>query len=344
MKMGGCTTTTTQQHNNMATPAAVAAAAVAAVAADAADAADAVDDEDDKVYDIRTAYEMLQFGLQLVKWTETKINRVKKSTANRRLRSEYGADPHVCAQIYEDLQTIGDLTVDDPDKSLKHFFMAMHFLKRHPTEDQRETKWQLSKNTLRPICWGMIERIRSLLKHKIGWPSDNFGDDIWVMSVDGTHLRTEEPGHPEFPKDKSYFSFKHHCAGFDYEIGLALYESKLCWFNGPIKAGENDISIFQKRGLKAKLLATKKMVIGDGGYRGYANLISTPNSHDDTDEVYRFKSRARQRHERYNGMLKEFDCLKSLFRHDRDCLQACFEAVAVVVQYKMEMGTPLYEI
>jgi len=32
------------------------------------------------------------------------------------------------------------------------------------------------------------------------------------------------------------------------------------------------------------------------------------------------------------------------FRHSKEKLQACFEAVAVIVQHKMDMGEPLCDI
>ena len=138
-----------------------------------------------------------------------------------------------------------------------------------------------------------------------------------------------EPSHENLPKDPAYFSYKHHAAGFNYEIGLSLYESKLVWFNGPFKAGEfNDIKMFAEGGLKDKLQSTKKMVIADNGYTGYPTLVSTSNSQD-SKEVSKFKVRARQRHEKYNGKLKEFQCLDDRFRHTGK-LQLCFEAVNVI--------------
>jgi len=167
------------------------------------------------------------------------------------------------------------------------------------------------------------------------------------MSVDGVHFHTQEPSHPTLPKDTSYFSFKHKCAGFNYEVGVALHESRCVWLRGPYKAGAyNDIKIFKEKGLKKKLQKYKKKVIADHGYKGYPKLISTANSRD-TEEVRKFKVRARQRHEKFNGMTKEFLCLSNKFRHQKDMegkLQACYEAVVVITQYKMELGTPLFDI
>jgi len=88
------------------------------------------------------------------------------------------------------------------------------------------------------------------------------------MGVDGLHFVTYEPKHDQFPKDSAYFSYKHHAAGFNYEIGISLYKSKLVWFNGPFKAGDfNDIKMFTDGGLKDKLQSLKKMVITDHGYK-----------------------------------------------------------------------------
>jgi hypothetical protein len=185
-----------------------------------------------------------------------------------------------------------------------------------------------------------------LKEMKIRWPHDNFGTGEWGWgpSVDGVHFTSEEKVHPHLPKDPAIFSYKHNCAGFTYEIGLALAESKLVWFSGPHDAGAwTDIKIFKEKGLMALLKAKKKRAIGDGGYRGFPKLMSTPNSHDSAN-VKLFKNRARMRHEKYNGKLKTFQCLDRRFRHSKERLQACFEAVAVIVQYMMEMGEPMYDI
>jgi hypothetical protein len=69
--------------------------------------------------------------------------------------------------------------------------------------------------------------------------------------------------------------------------------------------------------------------------------------------VKEFKTRARQRHEIYNGKLKQFGVLSERFRcknnpKDKytmeEKLQMCFEAVNVLVHYKMQHGEPLFDI
>jgi len=145
---------------------------------------------------ILTEVEMLVEGLKLLGWTEEKLNRPKEKRTNvDRFRGHYGADPHVVAQIWEDLQTTSVEAARIDVKSrrkIKYFFMTLHFLKRYGTEVERETTWQISENTLRLHCWYFVDKIRALMAEKIGWPADNFKDDVWVMSVDGTHFLTEE--------------------------------------------------------------------------------------------------------------------------------------------------------
>lgn len=295
---------------------------------------------------VLTSEEMLATGLRALKWEEAALKRASHNLNCERFRGHFGADPHVIASLWSDLIHHPDETkrVDPSEHPVEHLLIAMHFLKRYNTDIERNTTWKINEESLREMTWFFVEKIGGILQDVVKWPKDNFGDLIWVMSVDGTHIRTNEPNHPDFPKDTSAFSHKHKCAGFNYEIGLSLHKSELIWFRGPYKAGTwNDVKIFKEKGLRYRLQKYKKMAIADHGYRGYRNVISTNNSHDNK-YVRRFKIRARQRHETYNRKLKEFECLGSKFRHGEERLADCFNAVVVVVQYKMRMGSPLWII
>lgn len=296
---------------------------------------------------VLTPDELMITGLLQIGYFEKEIQNVVQSTNETRFQAFYGCSPMVAAQIWMDLQTteIDEAHLEPKQRQIHYYLMALNFLKRYPVEIESEKDFRRSENCIRQWKWLMVEKIGALISQVVCWPDDEkFSDDIWVISVDGTHLRTEEPAHPEHPKDPALFSFKHHCAGYNYEIGLSIYESKLIWFSGPHEAGANsDLVVFTKPGgLKEKLEATGKKGIGDGGYSGYPKLLSTPNSHD-APEVAKLKARIRQRHESYNRKLKTFECLDSRFRHSKARLQNCFEAVAVVVQYMMIHGTPLYD-
>jgi hypothetical protein len=143
-------------------------------------------------------------------------------------------------------------------------------------------------------------------------------------------------------QDSRIFSHEYGKAGLSYELGISISESKLVWLNGPFMAGKNDVQIF-KRDLKQKLRSTGKMTIGDCGYIGHPYQCSTPNNHN-SSKLTKFKSHALKRHERFNGLIKAFDCLSGRFRHSIDRFIICFEAVCVICQYEVEMDSPLYEV
>ncbi|MEL7342975.1 MAG: transposase family protein [Bacteroidota bacterium] len=222
--------------------------------------------------------------------------------------------------------------------------MALHHLKKYPTEEERSGPWDISEKWGRAKVWYWLSKIQALKHEKIVWPND-WGTDIWVISVDGTHCWINEPQHPEWSQDKEFYSHKYAKAGINYEFGIAIATSRLVWMNGPFKAGVNDVKIFSERGLQAKLAECRKKAIGDRGYRGkeYEKQVSTYNAHDSRN-VKKFKSRALKRHENFNGMTKRFACLHGRFRHGAGQFATCFEAVAVICQYQIESTQPLYDV
>jgi hypothetical protein len=161
--------------------------------------------------------------------------------------------------------------------------------------------------------------------------------------VDGTHCWIREPQHPTWSQDPEWYSHKFNKAGVNYELGISISQNRLVWMNGPFKAGQNDITIFTNEGLEQKLRATGKKVIGDGGYKGHTEFISTPNRHN-SKQVAKFKSRALKRQEKFNGMTKNCDCLSGRFRHSVDPFANCFEAVCVICQHQIENNRPLYDV
>jgi len=114
------------------------------------------------------------------------------------------------------------------------------------------------------------------------------------------------------------------------------------WTNGPFKAGKHtDIKVF-RAALKGKI-PKGKLVIADLGYRGEKLIIATPNSHD-TVEAREFKSRALARHESFNGVIKQFQCLARRFRHGMKKHKMCFEAACVIGVYMIEDDRPLFDV
>jgi hypothetical protein len=183
----------------------------------------------------------------------------------------------------------------------------------------------------------------ALKAQKIVWQDDNSGDDIWGLTVDGTHCWIREPQHPTWSQDSEWYSHKFNKAGVNYKLGISISQNRLVWMNGPFKAGQNDITIFMNEGSEQQLRATGKKAIGGGGYEGHTECISTPNRHD-SKQVTKFKSHALKCQEKFNGMTKHFDCLSGQFRHSVDWFANCFEAMCVICQYQIENNQPLYDV
>jgi hypothetical protein len=175
---------------------------------------------------------------------------------------------------------------------------------------------------------------------QIVWPDDL--PATYILSVDGTHCRINEPQHPTLSKNKAYYSHKFNQAGLNYEIGLSVFTNQLMWVQGPMPAGKHDITAFRNDGLKGKM-PNGKRAVADRGYRGEPAKCSVPNRLD-TAEVRSFKGRARARHESVNARFKNYGSLNGNFRHGIDKHKAVFEAVCVIVQFQFETGSPLFDV
>jgi hypothetical protein len=304
-------------------------------------------DDEYHVKHIVTPSEMLYFGLNLF-YSERRIKNTKlRSTNVIRFRKKFGISPTTACFVYEDMQKttiVDEARIENPnEKTLTFFLAAIFMLKKYPKEDDLESTFDYSPRYISIKVWEYIKKIHHLKSEVICWPDDLLENDIFVLSVDGTHVWITEPSHPEFSQDRKAYSHKLNKSGMSYELGICLIGG-LIWMNGPYLAGTNDITIFRKEnGLKDRLEQLGKKAIGDFGYRAEPNYVSFPNSHD-SKPVAMFKSRACKRHENFNGMLKDFDSLAGRFRHDEDKLKLAFEAVAVLCQYKLENELPLYHV
>jgi DDE superfamily endonuclease len=162
-----------------------------------------------------------------------------------------------------------------------------------------------------------------------------------LITVDGTHCPIFEPEDPELSKNPKYYSHKINQAALNYELGILVTESRLVWVNGPFPAATHDITVF-RRGL-IHMIPRGSKAIGDAGYRGEPNYISTKNVHAPR-VVEKFKSRARSRHETFNSRIKAFGSMFQRFRHGVVKHKIAFMAICVICQYQMECGSPLFDV
>jgi hypothetical protein len=208
--------------------------------------------------------------------------------------------------------------------------MAIHLLACYPKEEEAEAVFSKSlgvcDKTWRDHAWKMVRKIACILPEIIYWPDQwinpdnpNSGQTIFIITVDGTHCRIQEPTLASFVDNQKFYSHKFHSAGLNYEVALSIFEQRCVWIAGPYPAGTNDITVF-RHGLKQKMLEAREASgidhrgCGDKGYRGERKLLSTPSSMDN-EEVRDFKGRALSRQETWNNRLKCFDCLDEAFRH-----------------------------
>ena len=96
-----------------------------------------------------------------------------------------------------------------------------------------------------------------------------------------------------------------HCT-WKYQIALAVHRPLCVGIYGPLRGGEDDKTMLENSGLLQKIKAGKLLIV-DGGYSNEANAdkLSWPNPQD-SKKLQNFKSRARLRHETFNGRLKNF--------------------------------------
>ena len=85
-----------------------------------------------------------------------------------------------------------------------------------------------------------------------------------------------------------------------------------------------------------------KKVLADSGLKGSkkASTRMPGNSH----RVKHFRARAQGRQETLFKRFKDFGILRQRFRHQYELHKMVLDAVAVIVQYDMENGHPLFDV
>ena len=203
------------------------------------------DDGDDRVKHIVTMQSMLRAGLNIL-YTAERIERVKNhSTNNTRFRLNYGVSVGTLCQVYEDMQRSEDASihVEGCDRVLKELLITFYFLRNYPKLHELESKFDYSPGWISQKIWDMVKRLQAMQSIKIEFPSDeDVANDIWIMTVDGTHVWVLEPSHPEFSQDPKAYSHKYNKSAKSYELGIAL-TGGLIWMNGPFEGGTNDITM-----------------------------------------------------------------------------------------------------
>ena len=202
--------------------------------------------------------DMLMKGLEVVRYDEKMLKRCQEKTNIKRFKSSYGVSHNTMCIIYEDIQSqdLIDESTNPPtpmflkgkEINLRWFLRTVYFMRKYPTGDNLERQLTRNESWSRKKIWSVMKKIQFLKHKKITWEDGLGGDDIWVLTVDGTHVWIYEPGHPLFSQDSDYYSHKFNKAGINYELGIALASQHLIWLTGHFQPEEMIFKTLTRRG------------------------------------------------------------------------------------------------
>jgi len=285
-----------------------------------------------------TPSQFLRIGLEHVGFERARQLRTRLPMNLQRFRSAFGVGPGAVAAAYRDIQITAnpDARINKPNSF--YFLVALNWLSTYKKEVEMSGFFHTDEKTLRKHIQFYVIKIAALKEEKIVW--DNGDDEVYLLSVDGVHFRTNEPRTDPSAK---WCSHKFKSAAVGYELGISIYKQRLVWIKGPFKAATHDFTVY--KGSLGKKIPAGKRCIADRGYRGddYKHQLSIRNR-DDAIPLRNFKKRVRARHENFNARIKNFSILEQRFRHGIPRHKAVLEAVCVLVQYDMENGHPLMDV
>lgn len=266
-------------------------------------------------------------------------------------RSFFGCSAEACQKIWLELQlsTIPECYIDGRTSNPLHLLLGLRFLWKYDNERDLGSFFRIKDpKTIGKWAHAYARKLSLLLPNVMStWEKAASFNLIFLFTIDGTHCPIEEPS----PWSSAWSSFKFGGkAGVNYELGILIHSKKnpLLWINGPVPAGSgSDYDIF-----KEKLMPTMKKkvpgckAIADSIYnkKDIRDVVSTSNDLDGKD-VAKFKFRACSRHEKFNGLLKNFACLSKKFHHGVNNHETAFRAVCAAVSYDIEVGAiDLFEV
>ena len=226
------------------------------------------------------------------------------------------------------------------------FLVANYFLWNYPRSAQTlASPFQICEDYAQgDHLWIWVKRVAGLKAKVIYWDQrlDDAATETVALTFDGTDYRVAEKMHKTMPIDKGMMSQKFKHAALKYEVGMSTQTKRCVWIHGPVRGGLNDKTLMQQSKVLDKIKEGKLAVVD----RGYINhqlkdKLTWPNSHHDP-ATNNYLSRLRLRQETFHGRLKQYAILKETFRHNTDLHRFAMEAVAVLTQYDMDNGHPLF--
>jgi hypothetical protein len=106
-------------------------------------------------------------GLKYVGFDEGRQSNVKHEKNVERFRAFYGVGHRAVTSLLMDLQTSSRPSAQVHDVDLKHFFLALYFLKTYDTELVLSGWWGLHEITIRKWTWFYATKIQALKEDKV---------------------------------------------------------------------------------------------------------------------------------------------------------------------------------
>lgn len=295
-------------------------------------------------------------GLLAMGFSLDKQDKMSNTSKETQFHAHYGLTPPIVAQVWNDLCTLdvegATIPVNERNPSGFHMYLAAHFYMWNKPRNAKvlASRFQIAESRAQgQSLWKWIKRMAALKAVKIVWDQalDDQDSEVFIVSLDGVDFPTRQEKHETLPRDPQMYSHKSNGPAWKYEIALCVFRDSIVHASGPEKASVHDLTMFRNNGLKEKMLTLPgKMIIADKGYKttepDEIGVFSIPNPMDNED-VGEFKARVRLRQETINARMKTYAILKHGFELTRAQHEACFYAVLVLQQYKIENGSTLYQ-
>jgi len=274
----------------------------------------------------------------------------------KRFLSHFGNSPYELSFVWAHLLQSTDSGLDVKDKSEKGFkkiLTACHFLWARPKNNEilaTACGYNCTRHVEGEELWKYVKALASLKSRVIVWPDAKYkghNSPIFIATIDGVDFKTREKSNDEFNQSPKQFTYKHHHGGQKYELVIDAFEPKIISMNGPFDGAVHDRVMYADRTMGR--IPDGKVIVADRGYSrsdkeypGWNKKFSFP-SLSDSKLLGNFKSRLRCRHEAVNGLLVDYAVMHKEFTHPHDKHVFAFEAVCVLVQYKMDHGRPIWD-
>ena len=298
----------------------------------------------------------LQRGLLELSFSVDKVEDMSQATKERHFHAHCGSSPAVLAHVWNDLCATDVAAARIPHDKRNasgfkmHLVACFHMWNKPRNALVLASRFRIAESRAQgEALWQWINRIAALKAVKITWDEalDDPNNEFFTISLDGVDFKTREEKHETLPVNPQMKSHKMNHAAWKCEIAAAAFRERIVFASGPEQAATHDLTMFRNNGLKEKMLELPgKMIAADAGCQTSANdekcMFATPNQCD-PDVLCNFKSRVRLRQETLNGRMKDFAILKHGFELGKDKHAACFHAVLVTQQHKMDHGSFLHQ-